>query len=33
VPDEMIPEPLHQRISHLHVELGYPALPVEQKGL
>jgi hypothetical protein len=27
VPVEMIPPPLHQRVSHLHAELGYPPLP------
>jgi Sulfotransferase family len=26
VPSEMIPEPLRQRISHVHAELGYPQL-------
>jgi len=24
VPVEMIPQPLRQRITHLHAELGYP---------
>ncbi len=26
VPTEMIPNPLHERINHLHAELGYPRL-------
>jgi Sulfotransferase family len=32
VPAEMIPEPLRQRISHLHAELGYPPLEVKPLG-